>query len=370
MLKDDNSRTNLKIAHIHVADRNNKGDRAIVLAVQELLRQQFKHCWISNFSVALLKKGGAADLKKINSADLVVIGGGGIFYSYFLPYSLDFIKGIKKPIVILGAGYIREIGAPALSPASAQSVAQLVKAAALVGVRDNNTKKFLVAQGVLPATVEVIGDPAILLKEKKPRGFNSIEGNRKTSNQVPIRIGLNLNYSGWLGFGQWRADILGAYQEVTDYFQKKYGEPNGSGVEFYYFKHHPSEDNIYPALKIRDLKIVDLAPREQKYVYGKMDLVVGMMLHAGVLSVGAGTPAISVAYDLRNYSFAEFIGCPELVVDLDKLKKGELLQRAISIFTAREKYGLMFSRLLISINKKQRSFLNKINKYTENHLVN
>jgi len=89
------------IAHLHVADKNNKGDLAIVLAVQELLRKQFINCRIIDIPVDVLKNGGSIYLKKINSADFVVIGGGGIFYSYFLPYNTDFIKKIKKPIIIV-----------------------------------------------------------------------------------------------------------------------------------------------------------------------------------------------------------------------------------------------------------------------------
>ena len=87
------------------------------------------------------------------------------------------------------------------------------------------------------------------------------------------------------------------------------------------------------------------------------------MLHAGVLAFGAGTPEISVAYDLRNYSFAEFIGHRELVIDLNKLKNGELLSRAKLVFTKREKYGIMFNKKIRHIKQKQEEFLAKIKLY-------
>jgi polysaccharide pyruvyl transferase WcaK-like protein len=351
------SKSNLKIVHIHVWDKDNKGDHAIVLAVQELLRARFKGCRISNFPMTVLRDGTAAELKKINNADYVVIGGGGIFYSYFLPYSRKFIKGITKPIIIFGAGYIREVGAPALSRESASSVAVLAKQAALVGVRDHNTKRFLEDNGVPGAKIKVIGDPAVLLKSKRPVGFKL-----SMSQGHPIRIGLNLNYSGWLGFGRWREDILAAYRSVAAYFQKECGRPSGPGLEIYYLKHHPGEDNIYPALGIADLRIVDRPAAEQKYIYGQLDLVVGMMLHAGVLAFGAGTPEVSVAYDLRNHSFAEFIGRPELVVDLDRLKKRELLKIVKRVFARRSAYRRLFRRKAGTIRKIQIAFLNKIKK--------
>jgi hypothetical protein len=199
--------------------------------------------------------------------------------------------------------------------------------------------------------IKVIGDPAALLSEQKGNKFPM---NKKGT----IRIGLNLNYSGWLGFGKWHDDILNAYCVVAEYFQKEYSRETGREVEIYYLKHHPGEYKIYPELKIKGLKVVDLKPSEQKYVYGKLDLVVGMMLHVGVMAFGAGTPEISVAYDLRNYSFADFIGHPELVVDLDKLKTGELLKRVKMVFAQKNNYRKKFANLKVKIAKKQNSFLN------------
>lgn len=85
-----------------------------------------------------------------------------------------------------------------------------------------------------------------------------------------------------------------------------------------------------------------------------------MMLHVGVMSFGAGTPEISVAYDLRNYSFAEFIGQPELVVNLADLKKGELLKRVKLVFAQQKKYRGRFIKLKAQIAQKQQKFLNDL----------
>jgi len=102
----------LTIAHIHVWDQKNKGDRAIVLAVQELLKSKFKSLKIIDFPVETLKADDELALKKLNSVDLIFIGGGGIFYSYFLPFNEQLIKAIKKPLYLFGLGYIKEVDAP------------------------------------------------------------------------------------------------------------------------------------------------------------------------------------------------------------------------------------------------------------------
>lgn len=343
-----NKKKIIKIAHIHVWDKKNKGDRAIVLAVQELLKKQIKNCEIEDFPVEVLKTYSASNLNKINSCDLVIVGGGGIFYSYFLPFDIKAIKAILIPIFLFGLGYIKEVGAKKWPEANISSVVFLAKQAQKIGVRDINTKRFLQTKGIRESKLEVIGDPALLLTEKKP---NEELLNKLKLKNKKIRLGLNLNYSGWLGFGLWRDDILLAYKEVAAYWQDNFK------AEIYYLKHHPGEEKIYKKLGIKNIKKVDLPPCEQKYVYGKMDLIVGMMLHVGVLSVGALTPEISVAYDIRNYGFAEYIKHKELVVDLDKLKSKELLKKTKIVYSKKNYYQKEFKKLKVEIKKQEIKFL-------------
>ena len=85
-----NRDSRLKIAHLHVWDKKNKGDVAIVDAVQKLLKKQFSGAKIVDFPVHLLKGASQAIIEKINQTDLVVIGGGGIFYHWFMPYDIRF----------------------------------------------------------------------------------------------------------------------------------------------------------------------------------------------------------------------------------------------------------------------------------------
>lgn len=364
MEKLENKKRKITIAHLHVWDKKNKGDLAIVLAVQELLHSFFPACRIVDYPVSLLKEGTLDDAKKINKADFIVIGGGGIFYSYFLPYNHEFISALTSPLFIFGAGYIKEVDAPALSKKAAESVSFLANLAKAVGVRDNNTKKFLIANGVKTTKIKVIGDPAAFLKEKKSNNesLQKLKLSNLGKNNNPIRIGLNLNYSGWLGFGKWRDDILNSYREVISFFQE-FAILKNRQLEIYYLKHHPGEENIYKELGVKDIRLVDLSPAEHKYIYGQLDLIIGMMLHVGVMAFGAKTAEISVAYDLRNYSFAEFIKCPELVIDLNKLKKGILLNRAKEVFNKKEKYEKLFEKTKLTILKKQEDFLSEIKKF-------
>ncbi|MFA5754680.1 MAG: polysaccharide pyruvyl transferase family protein [Patescibacteria group bacterium] len=341
----------IHIAHIHVWDQNNKGDRGIVLAVQEQLRAVWPAAEIIDFPVEVLKKYDGRQLARLNRADFIVLGGGGIFYSYFLPFDKRMINAIRVPLVIYGAGYIREVGARPLSSAARASLLYLVNKARFVGVRENYTKRFLVRYGAKPGKIQVIGDPALCLSEvKPPRRARA----KKLDDKTNFRLGLNLNYSGWLGFGQWRSDILQSYRAVARYFQEQYG------AQVYYLRHHPGEDQIYSELKIKGLKVIDFEPHRQKGFYSSLDLVIGMMLHSCVMAVGAGTPEINVAYDLRNRNFARFIGCPELVVEVPELASGELLRRAKLVVARQVAYRKKFLTIRSRVAKRSTEFIKEI----------
>lgn len=341
----------IKIAHIHVWDKNNKGDLSIVIAVKDLLLKKFINIDFLDFPIEFLSQGSADDIKKINSCDFVIIGGGGIFYHYFLPFSKKIISKIKKPIFIFGTGYIREIGSKPLKPEQLDSLMYLIEKSKLVALRDNYTKKFLVKNGACSDKISLIGDPAILLKEKKI--INNKVKEFDLDANIP-KIGLNLNYSGWLGFGQYKKEILSSYKSVADYFIKKYG------ARIYYLKHHPGEDQIIKELDFPIFKVVDLPPYQQKYLYSKMDLIIGMMLHSCVMAFGALTPEINLAYDIRNKSFADFIKSKELLVELDDLKPGVLLTKAKEVYQKKDFYKKKFIKKKNEIKEKHQDYLDQI----------
>jgi polysaccharide pyruvyl transferase WcaK-like protein len=331
----------ISIAHIHVWDKTNKGDAGIVEAVQYLLGQQFPEATIVDVPVDQLKTADEGWLAKINSCDLVVIGGGGVYYRYFLPYNTDFVDRITPPIVLFGVGYINEFGAPPLSTAEIQSVIHLNQRAKLASVRDLNTKRFLTENGYLGDST-IIGDPAVFLPEKKVE-----------LSKAKINIGFNLNYSGWLGFGKYQDKIIASYREAMDYFS---GEV---GAKLFYLVHHPGEYDIIPKLQ-RKFEVIDLPPQEQKYAYGQMDTIVGMMLHLSVMAFGAGTPITILAYDIRNLGFAEFIEHPELVVLPENLSAGTLRSKMQLTFEKRDEYRKDFILKKQKMTTTTNDYLKKI----------
>jgi len=161
----------LTITHIHVSDKKNKGDYAIVLAVQQLLKKHFSINKIINLPIEVLSTYDEKILKKINNTDFLIIGGGGILYSYFLPFNTNFINGIKIPTFTFGIGYIKEIGSTDLNLKSKKSIISLFKKCSIFSVRDFNTKNYLTNLGLPAKKIPVIGDPAIFLKKIKYKSY-------------------------------------------------------------------------------------------------------------------------------------------------------------------------------------------------------
>ena len=341
-----------KIGHIHVWDKDNKGDFAIVLSVKEVIYNYFKENNIEiifeDFPMECLKENENSEtVKKLNDCDLIIIGGGGVYYKYFLPFNEKLIDKINKPIVIFGVGYIKEIGGLDQNYLEQKSLAFLNNKAEIISVRDFETKRYLESIGV-NKKINIIGDPAILLREE----YTNIIGEDKSE----IRVGLNLNYSGWLDFGKYENVILESYNQVIKKIEEKYANCN-----FYYLLHHPGEKNIFSKLNTKNkLKIIDLPPNQQKFVYSKLDLIIGMMLHSVVLSFGANTPEINIGYDIRNKSFAEFINFEDLHISVKNLTPELLSNKALEVLENKNNYKEKFSIKKEEIKKLHINILKEI----------
>lgn len=331
----------MKIAHIHVWDQNNKGDLGIVMAVQDLLNIHLPGAELVDVPMDVLKQADEEWLSQINECDLVVIGGGGIYYRYFLPFNQKYIARIKPPIVIIGVGYINEFGGQPLSQEDLDSIVYLNNQAKLTSVRDLNTFNLLRSNGY-EGQLYLIGDPVVVLEEKQ---VNYDFGE--------TAVGFNLNYSGWLGFKEYEDQILTSYRTCIDGVISKYG------AKVFYFSHHPGEQNILAKLD-RDLEVVDWEPKQQKWAYGKINLLLGMMLHAGIKAFGAGTPTVMLAYDVKNAAFANFIGHPELIVMPEDLVSDHLWSKVDGVMENENYYRDEFNKEKLKISEKIDGFMQKI----------
>jgi polysaccharide pyruvyl transferase WcaK-like protein len=284
-----------RILHFHFRPKHNVGDAAVVLAVRQLLDAPLGHPrWTSRPIKDLRRADPGQLLRLINSHDLVVVGGGGLFSRWGLPVNNAVLEGVRPPLVVFGAGLNRNVGDGDLDPAQMASAVALGRKAAAVSVRDQATADWLAAIGV-PAVVT--GDPALFLAGRRPWWF------RATGE---LRIGVNLAAHGWAGQDQHLDRALGALEAVMGELATR------PGAQFYYLRHTDREEPLARRLRTRfpGLRICRQDAAGLHHVYGHLDLVISMMLHSAILAAGNGVPVVNMAYDAKNSAFLRDLGHP------------------------------------------------------------
>jgi polysaccharide pyruvyl transferase WcaK-like protein len=259
------------------------------------------------------------------------------------------IKSIEIPIVLYGVGHIQNLEDVGLTDAQTESIRLLNTCTELISVRDELTHRFLKDLGT--NDVHVIGDPAIFLASR--------ETSQPALDENKIKIGVNLACHGWTLHSQYLDRTIEEYIKICKFLIKQLN------AEIVYLKHHPHEGRAIESLKKKlSVKVADTSsdPYEMKFIYGELDLVIGMMMHSAVLAFGSGTPVISVAYDIKNYAFMEFIGQRDRVVDVRKLDFGKIGDLAMFTLEDSKNIKKNFGALKRELSGRQENFLAKINR--------
>jgi len=299
----------------------NRGDIAIRQAIRQLLERKLGYA--AQFVELDWGRLDEEAVARINAgADLFVICGGGYVSADAATGALsavmndvDALAVIRCPVAAFGIGYNcvlecpRDDVAKVLPADTVRKLKGLVAACDLIASRDSKLAHILTEYATAP--IPVIGDPALFLDTaaQKPLAIG----------QGSINVGLNLALHGPISAGIFRAHF-----EVYADFLKKLQQLQP--VCFWYFVHCETERIAIDLLRKRGIKleVVDLTPRELIAAYAQMDFVICQMLHASILSANAGVPSINIGYDLKNASFYELMGQPELCIPHDEISAERL----------------------------------------------
>jgi hypothetical protein len=308
-----------------VTEYTNRGDIAIRLSIRQILERKLGY----SAKFVELDWGDLDDaaLAKINAgADLFVICGGGYVSADAatgkLSRVMDDVGALAKircPVVAFGIGYncIFEVPRDEMATAFPQETVEklrgLASASDLIASRDGKLAEVLATVSDRP--VSVIGDPALFLEASTemplPIGATRNEG---------IRVGLNFALHGPISARIFR-DHFEIYAKALKSLQR------ARPVSFWYFAHCDTERVALALLQERGIHahIVDMSPRRMIAAYGQMDFVICQMLHASILATNAGVPSMNIGYDVKNVSFYELMGLPELCVPHDEVSPERLL---------------------------------------------
>ena len=334
-------------------DFYNIGEIAIACSIRDMLHSRLKLFTYTPAEVEELEKPQTTEfIETINRHDICVIGGGGLYSKFFLPMDAQVIRSIETPIALYGIGYIRNLGDKELTEEQIESVRLLNACAELTSVRDEYTCKFLRDLGV--SDVHVIGDPAIFLRSE--------ETNQVVLDDNKIQIGVNVACHHWTLYPQYLYKTIDEYAKACEFLIKHLN------AEIVYLVHHSDEHHVVEVMRKKKLplKVVDTDPNpyKMKFIYSKLDLVIGMMMHSPVLAFGSGVPIVNVAYDAKNYNFMKFIGQKDKVIDVRETNSKKISDLAIRTLDDSKKIKESFKALKHKLRRKHENFIAKINELT------
>jgi polysaccharide pyruvyl transferase CsaB len=328
--------------------QGNTGDEAILAALLAGLRARRPGLHlqvVSGDAAATAAQHGVEALywgdwagiaEALDAADLLILGGGGIFFDYwgFDPRrlleneapdlahyaSFPLLAGLAgRPLLICAVG----VG-PLFTPEGREAVRLAFALAARASVRDTGSKALLEEIGVPGGRVEVTADPAFSLV---PAG----EARAKE-----LLAGLGLGERPLLGVTPRPWDVA-VSQEAweTGLAAALAGFAQPAGAQILLIPFHAGYDDaslerlreklraagMSAGMSAGDVRILPpgCSPQEIAAVIGRCDLLVGLRLHSILFALLSGTPAVALAYDPKVRSLARLAGHEELCLDLSDL---------------------------------------------------
>jgi len=292
-----------------------------------------------------------AVFESVTEADLVIIGGGGIFHDYmglsldgFLTdnhWGVSFFAGPAmmallraKPLMLYAVG----VG-PLFSDHAKALTKLACDAAIAITVRDAASKQVLESIGVAPERIEVTTDPAFAFPSICPAAAN-----------CPATIGPSPRVA--VVLRPWHIGTSQAFweREVAaglELFRRR----RGGSLTFipFEFPTSNSENDLTIARKVSSLlseqdnvtiSEIELSPQQAQLLLAGCDLVVGMRLHSLILAMQARVPIVSLSYDNKVDQVMELTGMRDFRIDVRSIDATALAATMAAAIDARRTLSL------------------------------
>lgn len=328
---------------------NNLGDEAILTA----LTQQLRAVGGPEGSVEIVALSGdpaatsaalgiqavdrlalPAVWRALRRADLFISGGGSLLQDVTglgsVPYYLGLMRLAKLAgtrTMMLGQG----VG-PLGLPTSRWLVGRVVRGLDAVTVRDEDSRELLVRCGVPRDRIELTADPVLALA---PASADRADAIWQRLGLTPGRATIAVSVRPW---ATWYERQLKAFSAVLAQRAEAW-DAQILLLPFHRPDDEPLVDELRYCLETRpdahrpQVAVLEeaLAPQDMMALLGRVDLLVGMRLHALIMAAAMATPSFGIVYDPKIAAFADQAGFPtiESVTALEESDRlAALLQRA------------------------------------------
>ncbi len=327
---------------------NNLGDEAILTA----LTQQLRAVGERDGAVEIVALSGdpaatAATLgiravdrlsipavwRALRNADLFVSGGGSLLQDVTGLGSVPYYLGLMRLAKLAGARTMmlgQGVG-PLGLPTSRWMVGRVVRGLDAVTVRDEDSRELLVRCGVPRDRIELTADPVLALA---PAPAERTEAVWQRLGLQPGRATIAISVRPW---ASWYERQLKAFSAVLAQRAEAW-DAQILLLPFHRPDDEPLVDELRYCLETRPeahrphVAVLEeaLNPQDMMALLGRVDLLVGMRLHALIMAAAMATPSFGIVYDPKIAAFAAQAGFPtiESVTALEESDRlAGLLQR-------------------------------------------
>jgi colanic acid/amylovoran biosynthesis protein len=284
----------------------------------------------------ILPKAVYNDLCEYHSADLVVSTGGTILVENYdlTPRWLDFAVTLilNKPLVL----FTQSLG-PFRKPLNKFLAKLIFNRAEVIFLRDDKSRNHLVDIGITSRNLYVCADAAFafvdpcrlkegdLREEQSVRGFNVAVSVREWRHFKTI--------DPTLGIMQYKSAICAlCHYLVGRYHARVTFLSTCQGIPEYWTNDATFAADIIATLPADISARVELndrfhRPEEMIDLLRDFDFVISTRLHMGILSLCAGTPVFSFAYEFKTKELFKRLNMPQFALDIEQLNDTKVTER-------------------------------------------
>jgi len=315
----------VQVAHFH----QNAGDALLPIALRDLFSTVYGPVdWRGQHVARVVDEGSR---RSFASARGIVVGGGGLFLRDTNPNSLsgwqwscsvDSLRALPVPVVLFAVGYNRFRGQPDFEPVFSEHLTELAQRAPFLGMRNGGSVRA-VRQYLPPELHDQVRFqpcPTTLCSRIYPTMT------RRSSRVAPF-VALNCAFDRRdLRFGDDEHRVLDGIAGAIAALHQV--------VEVKVFAHHPSDEQVLPALARHGVRaeVVRLYEVPGDVVlrnYSNALFSIGMRGHAQLIPFGCGRPIVSlVSHDKMWFLLDDIEHCDWGVEVQDPDLEAKLLQIA------------------------------------------
>ena len=325
------AKSKLKIFHFDLASpTGNFGDDVLFLATKDTFRNIFHDFSIEWVNYPVRNHTTDNVIKKANTCDLVVVGGGGLLLKDTNPNrysgwqwacSTRHLEMIRKPLIIYSIGYNRFREQEEFDDVFFEHIRLTVDKAAFFSVRNTGSKRALVGYGLPSEKIVVNPCPSIFYSPKTKNDYQSKRmkiGINLAGDREHLRFDKQLFYDNMRKVITW---IQGKKCEVE--FVNHSWNPQSNCQDF--IDSLPGPKKVHNIETMWNRGDIDRAVN----LYRSMGLVIAMRGHAQMIPFGQHTKVISLISHDKLRWFLEDIGMEDTGVDVSDEDFGHSLMKLV-----------------------------------------